>query len=87
MSGGMDGVLVTFGDGADLDTWETLFGHLAAGNYVVRLTRVDGSTVEGYCTSVVEDGCVVVEVTDDDGEAIGEIAAPLIEQVAGIHIY
>lgn len=52
--GGFDGVLVTFGDGADADTWTALFGHLAASAYHLGLTFKDGTKL----TAVVRDWAI-----------------------------
>jgi hypothetical protein len=79
--GGFDGVLVTFGDGCDIDTWESIFGAIARG-YTVRLTTRAGE-VEGECRSVSEEESFVALYRSDDDERV-EIP---ISDVLAIHIY
>lgn len=85
--GGLNGVLVTFGDGCDGDTWSGLFGHLEAG-YSVDVLSVAGEVVEGHCTDVndAEAGFVVDEV-DEDGDGNGILHAVPVDEVAGVHIW
>lgn len=84
--GGLAGVLVTFGDGTTLDTWDNVFGRLARG-YHVEVTTTDGETFSGACTSTSEDRTLVVELIDGEGDMTGELAAPDVDDVARIHIY
>jgi len=48
--GGLDGVVVSFGDGADVDTWYKLFGAIAAAEYVVQVTHT--TAVKGELAQV-----------------------------------
>lgn len=52
--GGFDGVLVTFGEGTDDDTWHTVFGGIAAGQYVVELSFRTEDGPDEEITAIVD---------------------------------
>lgn len=97
--GGLAGVVLTFGDGCDGDTWRNVFGHCEKG-YAVRISRADGGWYEGLTTHV-DDGEAgwVVEVPDcEDGDEwpadergnvrlAGVLAAEQVENIVGVHIF
>lgn len=87
--GGLDGVVVTFGDGADGDTWRNLFGHLEQGGYYVCIQRTNGEQVEGITTDIDdgEAGWVLDEVNEDTGDPNGILHGTPVEEVGGVHIY
>lgn len=95
--GGLNGVVVTFGDGTDGDTWENLFGYLAREGYGVCVTRTNGERVDGFVTDIDDPEAGFVQDEYDytldatTAEAYrsrtGILHGTPVEEVGGIHIY
>lgn len=88
------GVAVTLGDGADSDTVQTLFGHLADANYCVRFKFTDGGEVDGVVVSVTataddDDDRLAVrfECLDSSGRESGYFDLRPWDEVAALHVY
>ena len=85
--GGLDGVLVTFGDGCDHDTWNTVFGRISG--YGIDIWNTDGDKRQGFVNTVCGDEDIFeVQAVDGDWDQLSELSAAWpFSEVAHIHIH
>lgn len=96
--GGLDGVLVTFGDGCDDDTWNALFGRLAGRAdgepWSVRLFWADGSETDAkvvewasYISDVDSFTVAFRPVVGDDWDHLAPVEYRSLAELVGVHVY
>lgn len=84
---GWNGVTVTFGDGCDADTLNTMFGPMVQRGYVVRLNDQD---ILLRAIETLEDGtCALVGKPFREDDTYDDVADERIpfDDIATIHIY
>lgn len=101
VKGGWDGVVVSFGDDCDDDTFNSIYGALERGRYNLRVTRIGGQHDDGSIASTITENVILVNSGHsvetgvfrlllehtEDGAPVGDVYAVEFDDILSIHIY
>lgn len=103
VAGGWDGVVVSFSEGCDDDTFNLIFGELISRQYSLRITRKGGERADGSIASTIEEDARMVgtgrtveagwfrvhflRLDEETGAPVGDEYAIEFDDVLAIHIY